>query len=161
MIASPVTGGRSIPAYPGLPLVGSLFDFRKDLPHLLLRAAREHGDIVRLRNGSHSLILINSPQYVHTALVDRTDEVEKKAGGDSARAFVMGDGLLNSDGEFHRYQRKLVSPPFQPRNLSPYAAIMSAYAERVQAEWRDGSVIDLGEQMHRISMGIAGKALFG
>jgi len=151
----------AIPSLSGLPIVGNAFEFRKDLPHLLLRAFREHGDVVRLHNGRHEAIFVNSPEDVHKILVERTDVVEKRTVGDSARAFVMGDGLLNSDGEFHQRQRKLCAPAFQPRNIAAYAGAMTHYSRQVEEEWGDGEAVDLSEQMHRITMGIAGKALFG
>ncbi len=149
-----------MPGPPGLPIFGSLIEFRRDLPHLLLRAYRKYGDICVLRVGSRRVIFVNSPEYVRTVLLDHTDAVEKRSGGGSAKALIIGNGLLNSEGAFHERQRKLCAPAFQPRRIASYDATMAGYAERVQSSWADGSVLDLGEQMNTLTMGIAGKALF-
>jgi cytochrome P450 len=53
-----------------------------------------------------------------------------------------------------------MSPPFQPRHVAGYAAIVAAYGEQLQQEWSDGAVIDLSQHMIRVTMSIIGKILF-
>src|SRR5690349_7626730 len=53
---------------PGYPLVGNLFDYRRDRIDLMLRLARE-GDVTGLRFGPFPAILFNKPEHVHSILV--------------------------------------------------------------------------------------------
>lgn len=151
----------AIPSVEGLPVLGNLLQFRRDLPHFLLRVSREHGDVCWIKVGSRRVLFLNAPEYIQPVLVDHTDSVDKRAGGGSAKTLIMGDGLLNSEGAFHQRQRKLCAPAFQPRRISTYDQTMVEYAERVASSWPDGAVIDLSEQMNTLTMGVAGKALFG
>src|SRR5262249_8967248 len=72
----------------------------------------------------------------------------------------IGDGILSSEGAFHRQQRKLMTPPFQPRHITSYAELMGQYGEEILRGWEDGAVIDIHQQMTNVTMSIIGKALF-
>jgi cytochrome P450 len=54
-----------------------------------------------------------------------------------------------------------MAPAFQPRHITSYADTMVEYGERIQREWRDGEVLDVGQAMTRLTMSIIGKVLFG
>jgi cytochrome P450 len=102
------------------------------------------------------------PNYVHSILVEHGYEFDK--GALMQRTFhpLLSDkiGLFISEGEFHKRQRKLMSPPFQPRHIANYADIMAGYAQRLQEEWLDGATIDINQQMTKVTMSIIGKTLF-
>ncbi len=73
---------------------------------------------------------------------------------------LVGNGLLTSLNDFHRRQRRLVAPAFQHRRIGAYADVMADYAERTQAEWRDGQAIDVAQEMMRLTLWVVGKTLF-
>ena len=54
-----------------------------------------------------------------------------------------------------------MQPLFQRQRLTRYAAWMVEYAERCGAIWSDGQVIDLHDEMMRLTLAVVGKALFG
>jgi cytochrome P450 len=154
----------------GLPVLGNLLSFRRDLLGFLVRVSREHTDISEIRLGSRRILFLNTPAYAQTMLVDQADAVEKRAGRDRARALLLGNGLINSEGAFHLRERKLCTPAFQPRHIAAFAETMVEYTERIQATWAARSshtaggseaTIDLAAQMNRLTLGIAGKTLFG
>ncbi len=43
---------------------------------------------------------------------------------------LLGEGLLTSEGEFHKRQRRLVQPAFHRERLAAYGAVMTEYAVR-------------------------------
>lgn len=143
----------------GYPLIGSLPAFRKDRLGLLRRMAAE-GDVCGMHFGPFSAILFNKAEYMHSILVEHAYDFDKGVGLHSLVRPVFGDGLFLSEGDFHRHQRKLMAPPFQPRHIASYADIMGHYGEQIQHTWPDGSVIDLNRQMTNLTMSIIGKALF-
>src|SRR5205823_5250513 len=73
---------------------------------------------------------------------------------------LVGNGLLTSENEFHKRQRKLVAPAFQHRRIASYADIMVSYSEQIQREWEDGQVIDVAREMMRLTLWIVGRTLF-
>src|SRR6266487_5895014 len=143
----------------GYPLVGNLPDFTKDRLGLLQRLARA-GDVCAMHFGPFPAILFNKPEHVHSILVEHAYDFDKGRAIHTLGRSVIGDGISSSEGDFHRHQRKLMSPPFQPRHIASYAQIMGHYGEQIQQIWTDGAVIDIHRQMTNLTMSIIGKALF-
>jgi cytochrome P450 len=143
----------------GYPLVGNLPDFRKDRLSLLQRMAQE-GDVCGMHFGPFSGILFNKPEHVHSILVDHADDFDKGVAVHKLIRPLFGDGIFSSEGDFHRRQRKLMAPLFQPRHIASYAEIMGYYSEQIQQTWIDGAVIDVNRHMTNLTMSIIGKALF-
>jgi len=136
-----------------------MHDFSKDRLGLLKRLARE-GDVYGMHFGPFPIILFNKPEHVHSILVEHAYDFDKGVAIHNTFRPAIGDGIFSSEGDFHRHQRKLMSPPFQPRHIASYADIMGYYGEQIQQTWPDGSVIDVNQQMTNLTMSIIGKALF-
>jgi len=143
----------------GYPLVGSLLDYRKDRLDLLQRMARE-GDVCGMYFGPFPLILFNKPEHVQSLLVEHAYDFDKGIAIHNTFRPAIGDGIFSSEGDFHRHQRKLIAPPFQPRHIASYADIMGRYGEQIQQTWPDGGIVDVNQQMTNLTMSIIGKALF-
>src|SRR4030095_2733472 len=73
---------------------------------------------------------------------------------------LLGEGLLTSEGEFHRRQRRLAQPAFHRQRIASYADVMIDYASRTSERWRDGDTLDISVEMMRLTLGIVGKTLF-
>lgn len=138
---------------------GSLLDYRKDRLGFLQRLARE-GDVCDIHFGPFSSILFNKPEHVQSILVDHAYDFDKGVAIRTIFRPVIGTGLAASDVDFHRHQRKLMAPPFQPRHIASYADTVGRYAEQIQQTWPDGSRIDINQQMTNLTMSIIVKALF-
>jgi cytochrome P450 len=141
------------------PFVGNLLEFRKDRLGLLRRIARE-SDVCGLYFGPFPSIMFNRPEHVQSILVEHAYDFDKGLAIHNTFRPVIGDGIFSSEGDFHRRQRKLMSPPFQPRHIASYAGIMGHYGEQIQQTWLDNAVIDINQQMTNLTMSIIGKALF-
>lgn len=141
------------------PFVGNLLEFRKDRLNLLRRMARE-GDVCGMHFGPFPGILFNRPEHVHSILVEHAYDFDKGLAIHNTFRPVIGDGIFSSEGDFHRHQRKLMAPSFQPRHIASYAGIMGQYGEQIQQTWADGSIIDINRQMTNVTMSVIGKALF-
>ena len=73
---------------------------------------------------------------------------------------LLGEGLLTSEEDFHRRQRRLAQPAFHRARIASYASVMTDYASETRARWRDGDTLDMSEEMMRLTLGIVGKTLF-
>jgi hypothetical protein len=59
---------NGVPGPKGLPLVGSLLDFRRDPLGLMVDAMREYGDVVRFRLGPMTAYLVSHPDAIEQVL---------------------------------------------------------------------------------------------
>jgi cytochrome P450 len=141
----------------GWPIFGSQLALRHDRLNFLQRLAQT-GDICSFHFGSALYFLVSTPQLIQSILVEHAANFYYR-GRFLRRAFI-GNGLIISDGEYHRRQRKIVATLFQPRHLASYADVIMNCAENFPTYWQDGEVIDLHQQMIDLSMSIFSKVLF-
>jgi cytochrome P450 len=151
---------KSIPRIAGLPLFGNLFEYKNDPLKLFMRVMHECGDIGCFYFGPYPLIQLNQPALVQSLLVEHAYDFDKGEVMHNAFEPMIGNGIFISEGAFHRRQRKMMAPSFQPRHIMNYADTMIRYGEQIQATWRDGEEIDIAHEMIRLTMSIIGKVLF-
>ena len=153
------TDAISLPGPKGAPLVGHLFAIRRDPLGFLLSAARDYGDVVPLKIGPERAYLLNHPDHIRDVLATGNQNFVKSRGVKRAKIF-LGEGLLTSEGEFWRRQRRLAQPAFHRQRIASYGAVMVEQARRRSARWRDGERFDLGKEMMQLTLAIVGKTLF-
>lgn len=107
------------------------------------------------------IVLVNAPELIHEVLVTQADAFKKGEILSVHARRLMGDGLLTSEGERNRAQRRLIAPAFTQRRLATYADVMTRYAHAEQSAWQTGQTIDAEPAMTRITLGIIGELLFG
>lgn len=153
----------SIPQLPPGPkrkLLGANFlTFRRDPLGYLQSLARDYGDIVYFRMGPQDVFFVNHPDYVKDVLVTRNQNFEKGRALKRSKR-LLGEGLLTSEGEFHRRQRRLAQPAFHRHRVASYADIMTGYAVQTSERWHDGETLDISGEMMRLTLAIVGKTLF-
>jgi cytochrome P450 len=138
---------------------GQMLTFRRDPLGFLTRLARDYGDVARFRIGPQRAFLLSHPDLVRDLLVTHHERFHKGRALQRAKR-LLGEGLLTSEGEFHRRQRRLAQPAFHRQRIGSYAATMVEYAERASGRWRDGQGVDVAQEMMRLTLAIVGKTLF-
>ena len=73
---------------------------------------------------------------------------------------LVGNGLLTSEGEIWKRQRRLAQPAFHRQRISAYADVMVDYAGGMIADWREGDERDIHRDMMRLTLEIVVKTLF-
>src|SRR5688500_20262951 len=104
---------REPPFADGGSFVGAWLAFRRDALGTLTRAVARHGDVVQMRFGPVRLYLLASPSAVQHVLVDHHRKYSKRTRGYDALRLVLGNGLVTSEGDFWRRQRRIAQPAFQ------------------------------------------------
>lgn len=160
MTASPKTGGagkREVPAVPGrLPVLGHTAALlRQRLA--FTSALRDHGPVVRVYLGGLPLHFVTTAELAHRVLVG--EAFEKGIFVDKLRR-AFGDGLVSTDGDFHRRQRRMIQPAFHRRFLVRYSETMSELADEVANSWRDGLVVHVDRLAQDIAISVVGRTLF-
>lgn len=130
----------------------------KDQLSYMTKAA-EHGPIVDLPILFERYYLVREPALIQQALtqghtVMRKDRFTHELGR------VMGQGLVTSEGDLWRRQRKLVSHAFIPRRIRTYGDAMVEAAHRSLERWADGDVLDIHAAMAELTLDVVGRTLF-
>ncbi len=149
----------SVPTLPGLPLLGNVLRFRKDRLALHDDAALV-GPIVRMQLLHVPVYVVTDADAMHEVLVDNATKFKKTAGIQFLEP-LLGNGLLNAEGEVHKRHRKLLAPAFAPKRLAAYAETMIEETRTQIAKWRPNQQVDLSHEMMELTLAIAGKTMFG
>jgi cytochrome P450 len=132
---------------------------RADTLGFMTRSAREMGDVVLFRFGPMRALLLAHPELVEDVLVThRHTFVKNRATRLIGR--VTGNGLVVSEGDFWRRQRRLIQPAFHHGRIAGYADTMVGFTDRMLGSWRDGEVRDVHEEMMHLTLEIVSKTLF-
>ncbi len=140
--------------------------FRRDPLHYLTSLARQYGDVVHFKVAGQHYYLLNNPDYIRDVLVTRASNFLKGPALQRSKG-ILGEGLLTSEGDFHRRQRKLIQPAFHPKRVEGYAQVMAQCAQDTCRRWQamaaepTGTTLDMHAEMMRLALIIAGRTLFG
>ena len=156
-------GRKAAPGPRGHALLGSLPDARRDPISLFSRSFREYGDVVRFRFGPRVAHLVSGPDGVNHVLAENNKNYGKKTRGYAVLRYVLGNGLLTSEGEYWKRQRRIAQPAFHRQRVAGFAQTMVSAAEQAAAQLEEqrGSVIDVHHQMMRLALRIVGETLLG
>src|SRR5690349_7012771 len=144
----------------GLPWIGTSFMASRDSTRLLERWQREYGDIMFYRFMNFPVYVLFHPQHVEQVLLGKTGNFVK---GMTSRANpeLFGNGLLTSDGDFWRRQRRLSNPAFHRESLARYAEITVEEATKLTEWWKDGERRNIHNDMMNVTLRIVLRSLFG
>lgn len=140
--------------------IRALLGFRRDPIALIEGMKARHGDVVGWRVGALRFYLVAHPELAREILVVRGREFTKSRALKRARV-LLGNGLLTSEGDFHLRQRRMAQPAFHRERIAALAGEMVAISARAAAGWRAGDTLDVGREMNRMTLAIAGETLFG
>jgi len=150
----------SSPPGPKGRLIGdNLREYARDPLGYLSDRAREYGDVVGLRFMGQNLYLLSDPDLIEYVLIENNRNFTKTRILKRNRR-LLGEGLLTSEGEFWRRQRRLAQPAFHRKSVAAYGEVMVTYAKRSLEAWRDGQTIDVHEEMMHLTLEIVAKCLF-
>lgn len=140
--------------------MGVMREFNRDTLGFIERC-RDFGDVVRTRFLWVYAYFLYNPADIETLLTTNARSYRK---AESLRSpffhRLVGNGLVTSEGDFWRRQRRLAQPAFHRQRISSYGDIMVQYAQRMMVNWHDGEARDLSRDMTRLTLEIVVKTLF-
>ena len=152
---------RHAPRLPStLPLIGNLLELGRN-PIDLFTEVAEQGDVVSLKFAHQRYFLVNDVETVHHVLVDNNRNYTKSPNYKGLK-LVLGEGLVTSEGEFWRRQRKLSQPAFHRDRVASFCATMVEETDAMLSKWdeRVGDVIDVHAEMMTLTLRIVARTLF-
>ena len=154
-------GTHAPPGPKGLPILGLALDIRKDALGTLQRLAREYGDVVSMPVLGVSRVLVNRPDYIQQLLILDHAKLHKSTLTKLVVGPLLGQGLLISEGDFWRRQRRLAQPAFHRSRTNEYSPVMVECALEQIRHWRSGETRNIAEEMMKITLEVAVRTLFG
>ncbi len=153
------------PGPPLLPIVGNLELLRNSSPlHLLLRWRHDYGDVMGWRLGPRKGVMVNDPEVIKHVLGTNHQNYTKAQSYNRLKP-LLGEGLLTSEGDFWKRQRRLSQPAFHRKQIEKLAGLMVEEAEKLFESWDQractGESFDINEDMMRVTLSIVCRALFG
>jgi cytochrome P450 len=151
------------PPGPAQKVPGSLvFTYVRDPISTLVNIAQTYGDISHFRLGKNQHnYLLNHPDYIKEVLMNENRSFIKMSRLESNKK-LFGEGLLNSDGDFHHHQRQLMQPAFQRDKIVNYGNIVIDCGTQISKRWNDNdNVIDIHKELMQLTLQIIIRTLFG
>jgi cytochrome P450 len=132
----------------------------RDSTRKLTQWARDYGDIVYYHFLDFHFYILFHPQHIEQVLLGKTGNFIK---GMTSRANpeLFGNGLLTSDGDFWRRQRRLSNPAFHRESLARYADITVEEAAKLTESWQHGEKRNIHNDMMNVTLRIVLRSLFG
>jgi cytochrome P450 len=100
------------------------------------------------------------PQAIERVLLTNAANYEKPRIVKRVVAPLIGRGLVSSDGELWRTQRKIVAPSFAPGAVAKLIGRIAAAAKRSAETWPEVGRIDIAATATATTMAIIAEALF-
>lgn len=148
------------PGPKGQPILGVMSEFNRDSLSFITRA-RDYGDVVRMRFLYVTAFFLYNPNDIEYVLSTNAKNFIKSM---SLRSNffhrLLGNGLLTSEGDFWRRQRRLAQPAFHRQRIGAYGEVMVEYTTRLLSSWREGEVREIHREMMRLTLEIVVKTLF-
>jgi cytochrome P450 len=123
------------------------------------RVAGEYGDAAQFVVGPQQIFLFNHPDLIRELLVTQHRSFHKSRVLQRSK-IIFGEGLLTSEEELHKRQRRLVQPAFHRERIGHYAEVMIDRAAKLRERWRDDEVLDVHHEMMGLTLSVVAKTLF-
>jgi cytochrome P450 len=154
----------------GLPIIGSAIPLQRDILGTTLKGMHRYGDVVRYVAGPPGPMRVVAfgiahPDLAQHVLATGASHYSKQDAAYIELRNLVGNGLLTSEGETWRRQKRMVQPLFTHKRVGDYVGMMADEAGAVVGQWTDaarrGESVDLHGEMSRVSLRVVGRALFG
>ncbi len=124
----------------------------------------DHGDLFMVRIFGRGLLVAIGPEAVHQVNVERRKRYGKAESYDMVRRYLVGNGLVASNGELWKRQRRLMAPFFTRSGVWAFAALMLrdtlGFLDRWEALAAAGTEEDMSEEMTRLTATIILRGMF-
>ena len=108
--------------------------------------------------------MLSHPEHVRHVLVDHHADFTKGIGIERV-AILLGNGLMTSEGEHWRTQRKMVQPSFHRRIIAAWLPHIHRPRERLAQRWEQaalaGTSVNVTQDMSDATLEVVLRALFG
>jgi cytochrome P450 len=143
-----------------LPLYLSRKFFKPGNPILLFEhLVSTYGPVAHYKIGPSHIVFVNDPGLIWEILIGQPQNFIKER-TQRRMKILLGEGLITSDGEIHRRQRRIAAPAFHRQRIQHYGTMMVDRAAAMREEWQQGEQIDIAAEMMRLTLQVVARTLF-
>jgi cytochrome P450 len=142
--------------------VGSLFFYARfalDPIGFVGERFRRYGDLYCATSDGVPLFVLKHPDHIAQVLLG-TGKFGKGHSALDRLSHVLGNGLLTSEGDEWKRQRRMIQPAFTKKKLQGYAGVMTDECERAASRWAQGGVRDMSREMVELTLRVVTRTLF-
>jgi cytochrome P450 len=121
--------------------------------------AATFGRVSRYRIGPSQIVVMNDPELIREVLIAQPQNFIKER-TQRRMKILLGEGLITSDGEIHKRQRRIAAPAFHRQRIQAYASSMVERASAMRDAWRAGAEVDASAEMMHLALQIVARTLF-
>ncbi|MPR34576.1 cytochrome P450 [Salmonirosea aquatica] len=162
MATSIVPTLTTVPHHRGWPLVGSTYPFISDPLGFMLRLQEQYERLATVKVLGRTLNIVQTAEDAKYILQENNRNYHKSEAY-RILAIFLGNGLLTSEEDFWRRQRKLAQPAFYKQRLALMTDMMAWETELLVADWKTHDPTqprDISKDMLGLTLNIVTKALF-
>jgi cytochrome P450 len=137
----------------------TLYRMSRDIVGFFSYVQKVYGDVAYFRIGRRKIYLLSHPDHIRDVLVTHAENFTKGPALRLAKV-TLGEGLLTSEGDFHRRQRRLMQSAFHAQRVADYADVFVGFANRARERWTEGEVFDIRAAITQLTLEIVAKTLF-
>lgn len=150
---------RAVPRARGLFGLGNTLQYLRDPLAFITDSARTYGDVVQFRFPGLAAVQVTHPDVIEHVLRHESRSFQKDWITRDLKG-VVGEGLLTSEGDFWRRQRRLSQPAFLQQQVLKYVPTFADHTSRAISTWRPSEMRDVHVDFTQITVQIAAKTLF-
>lgn len=140
------------------------YDPSEDLLEWLSRESKRFGSIFRATAYGGEIYVVSDPEYVdHVLRVNwqnyRKGQAIKRIG------FLLGNGLMVSEGNFWKSQRQMIQPVFHEEIVRTLISVITSANESLLGEWsaaaQENRDVNITVDISRMVLGVTLRLIFG
>lgn len=141
-------------------LLGCAPQYAKDGLGFLTQTAQKYPNLAFFKFAHWNVNLLSNPEYIKHVLLTNNKNYFKGRKYEELKHF-LGNGLLTSEGDFWRKQRKLAQPAFSRERIASFMDTMMVFTDQMLEEWeyKLNKRIDISSEMMVLTLAIVGQTL--
>jgi cytochrome P450 len=126
----------------------------------------KYGDIYRVFAPARGVynIVINHPDDVRRVLLSNHRNYTKGEGMDRVK-ILLGNGIMTSEGDFWRKQRRMMQPSFHRRIIDQFATLIGTVNDKFSERWAEkskrGEAVNITDDTSELTLEIVLHSIFG
>ena len=143
--------------------LGNMLQLRNERIQFFLQQQKDLGNVYRIIIPTRKVMVVSDPEWIKYILVDNNKNYGKSFAYDSIKIF-LGNGLLTSEGEFWKRQRRLAQPAFHKEKLNLMFQNMVEQTQKCIEKldvYADTNLsFDLSKELYKLTLDIVNSTLF-
>lgn len=157
---------EDLPQPKGWPVLGNFLQVHSDNLHQVLEQwATEYGDTYKIDIAGMVYVVISNPVVVKDILRRRPKSFNRTASLERVFKELGIHGVLSSNGENWKRQRRLIMPAFSKKSLASFFPLLEQTTERLRLRLtrnsKGNTIIDIHDDLRRFTVDITTTLVFG